>query len=114
MPSRTAAATMRTVSVMLMPKREMAVNAFLRLSTLRASLICVFMSGYLATIEQTDDAMGPVGEAIVVRNHHHGRAVIAVETFENSHDLLAHVAVEISRRLVREQDPRAADDRAGN
>src|SRR5688500_3757883 len=84
MPSRTAAATIRTVSVMLMPKSEMAVNAFLRLSTLRASLICVFMSGHLTTVEQADNAIGPVREAIVVRDHDHGGAVIAVETFENS------------------------------
>ena len=41
-------------------------------------------------------------------------SLVLIQVVENAHDLVAHLAVEVPGRLVREQDARAADDGAGD
>src|SRR5882724_1603590 len=69
---------------------------------------------HLAAVEQADDSVGAVGQARVVGDHDHGRLVLAVQLFENAHDLVAHLAVEVAGGLVGQEDLRAADDGAGD
>ena len=45
-------------------------------------------------------------------HHDNGGARLLVELGENRHDLVAHLAVEVSGRLVGEQDAGPADDRS--
>ena len=54
-----------------------------------------------------------VGVARIVRDHADRRAV-GVQLRQQRHHLLAVLRVEVTRRLVREQDRRAADERARN
>jgi hypothetical protein len=48
----------------------------------------------------------------VVRHHHDGLAVLAVERLQQVEDLVAGLAVEVARRLVAEQQRRVGDDGA--
>src|SRR3954452_15312763 len=108
-----AVATIRTTSVSVMPTSEMAVKTFRRASTRNASLkLEMFMSRHLPSVKQPDRASGLLREAVVVRDHHHGRAVFLVQLFEDAHDLVAHGGVEIAGRLVGEHDARLSDDGA--
>src|SRR4051795_11173344 len=77
--SKIAAATTSTTSVSEMPTSEMAVKILRRARTLKASLREVFMSGHLPPVEQPHRAPGARGEAVVVRDHDDGRAVVSVE-----------------------------------
>src|SRR3954449_12290548 len=107
-----AVATISTTSVSVMPTSEMAVKTLRRASTRTASLrLAMFMSRHLPSVEKADRASGLLREAVVVRDHHHGRAVFLVQLFENAHDLVAHGGVEIAGRLVGEHDARRSDDR---
>src|SRR5262245_1247944 len=65
----------------------------------------------LAAVEQTNDSGRPRGEPRVML-HHDDRAATLIEIFEDAHDLVAHLAVQISRGLIREQDARLSHDRA--
>src|SRR5688572_33123829 len=102
-----AVATIRTASVMLIPKSEMAVKALRRPSTFNASFSCVFIgvlrSRDLTPVEEPDDPIGAAGESVVVRDHDDRRAIFRVQVLEDSYDLLAHADVEISGRYVSEQ-----------
>src|SRR5687767_11882271 len=65
----------------------------------------------LTAVEQTYDSSRPRGEPLIV-GHHDDGAPRAIEVLEDRDDLVAHLAVEVSRGLVGEDDARAADDRA--
>ncbi len=69
---------------------------------------------HLPPVEQPHDPLGLVGLLLIVRDHHDGGLVLAVERLEDAHDLVAHLRVEVAGRLVGEQDPRPADDRPGD
>src|SRR3954452_25097387 len=102
-----AVATISTTSVSVIPTSEMAVKTLRRASTRNASLrLAMFMSRHLPAVEKADRATGLLREAIVMRDHHHGRAVLLVQLLENAHDLVAHRRIEIAGRLVGEDDAR--------
>src|SRR3954469_12834276 len=108
-----AVATISTTSVSVMPTSEMAVKTLRRASTRNASLrLAMFMSRHLPSVEETNRASGLLREAVVVRDHHDGRAVFFVQLFEDAHDLVAHGGIEIAGRLVGEHDARLSDDGA--
>src|SRR3954454_5085766 len=108
-----AGATISTTSVSVMPTSEMAVKTLRRVSTRNASLrLARFMSRHLPAVEKADRASGLLREAVVVRDHDHGRAVFLVQLFEDAHDLVAHGGIEITGRLVGEHDARLSDDGA--
>ena len=50
--------------------------------------------------------------ALVVRDHHDGLAVLAVELLQQSQDLLRGLAVEVAGRLVADEERRVRNDRA--
>ena len=63
---------------------------------------------------EVQGALGPLGGARVVRDHHDGLAVVAVERLQQIEDLIARLAIEIAGRLVGEQERRIGNDRAGD
>src|SRR2546428_3371813 len=66
-----------------------------------------------AAVEQVDGAVGVTRVARVVRHHAEGGAA-PVKLAQKLHDCLAALGIEVSGRLVRQQDERAAGDRAGH
>src|SRR3954454_15441621 len=108
-----AVATISNTMGSVMPTSEMAVKTLRRASTRSASLrLAMFMSRHLPAVEKADRASGLLRETIVVRDHHHGRAVFLVQLFEDAHDLVAHGRIEIAGRLIGEHDARLSDDGA--
>src|SRR5512145_2572368 len=61
-----------------------------------------------------DDAAAVLGDVVLVSDEHDGKAVLAVETLEQLHDLDARPAVEVARGLVGENDLGVVDERAGD
>ncbi len=59
-------------------------------------------------------ALGALGGARVVRHHHDGLAVIAIERLQEIENLVAGLAIEIAGRLVGEQQRGVGDNGAGN
>ena len=57
--------------------------------------------------------MSAAGDCRIVRHHDEGQTV-PVEPFEQLQDLVTHVLIEVSRRLVGQKHPRALGDRAGD
>ena len=66
-----------------------------------------------AAVEEVDGAIGVARVARVVRDHADRRA-FAVQLAEQLHDGFAVLRVEVSGRLVRQQDRRGAGDGAGD
>src|SRR5690349_21520331 len=66
-----------------------------------------------AAVEEVDGAAGVAGESRVVGDHADGRAVL-VQLGEQLHDRLAVARVEVTGRLVGEQNGGLADHRAGD
>src|SRR5438874_13312751 len=64
-----------------------------------------------ASVEQVDGAIGVLREPLVVRDHANGRAA-GVQFLEQIHYRFTVAGVEISGRLVREQNRRLARKRA--
>src|SRR2546430_14394667 len=64
-----------------------------------------------ASVEQMDGAIGVLREPLVVRDHANGRAT-GVQFLEQIHHRFAVSRIEVSSRLVREQDRRLAGERA--
>src|SRR5207249_3767487 len=60
-------------------------------------------------VPHADDVTGVTGDAGVVRHQHDGDALLDVELLEHAQDLLAGVRIEITRRLVGEQERRIVD-----
>src|SRR5262245_35865301 len=66
-----------------------------------------------ATVEQLDRALGVAREPRIVRDHA-DRAALLVQVAQQVHHGLAVRRVQVSGRLVREQDQRVAGERAGH
>ena len=64
-----------------------------------------------AAVAHLDDALAVLRDVRLVRDQHDRDALI-VQLLEERHDLDRHVAVEVSRRLVGEQQRRARHERA--
>ena len=67
-----------------------------------------------ATVAHRHDAVGPRGEARLVRHEHDGRAAVGRQRGEELDDLVAARGVERAGRLVGEQQAPGPDDRAGD
>src|ERR1051325_1738844 len=67
----------------------------------------------LPPVEEADGAVGALGVVRVVGDHDDRGLLLTVELAQDLHDLLAHLAVEVARWLVGEQDLRLADERTG-
>src|SRR5690348_14805894 len=61
---------------------------------------------YHAAVAHGDDALAEVKDAIVVRDHHHGTALLHGDLAQRFHDHLPRVGVQRGRRLVADQQPR--------
>src|SRR5262245_19647652 len=66
-----------------------------------------------AAVEQVDRTIGVCCVARIVR-HHADRRTAAMQLAEQLHHRFAVRRVEVTRRLVREEDERIASDRAGH
>src|SRR5262249_48866895 len=64
-------------------------------------------------VAHTDDALGPGGDVVFVRDHDDGLARI-VELLQTLHDLVAGPRVEVASRLVGEDHLRIVDQGAGD
>src|SRR5690606_29934776 len=64
-------------------------------------------------VPQGDDALGVCGDVVLVRDQH-DRLPVAVQLLEQRHDLLARLAVQVARRLVRQQQRRLVHQRTRN
>src|SRR6478752_2811444 len=71
------------------------------------------VADHLAEVQFDDPSPHGVDDVVVMRRHQHGRAG-AVDAFEQAHDALAGVGVEVAGRLVGQQHQRPVDERAGN
>src|SRR5712691_99986 len=71
-------------------------------------------SVHLPAVEETDDALRLLSLARIVGHHDDRAALAAVEILQDRHDLVPHLAVEVPRGLVREEDPRSSDDGPGD
>ena len=80
-------------------------------SSFSARLLAVLLDD--AAVEQMDAAVGVARVARVVR-HHADRRAFAVQLAQQLHHRFAVLRVEVSGRLVREQDRRRAGDGAGD
>ncbi len=74
----------------------------------------VMESFYLAAVEEADYAVRRLRLRLVVRHHDYGAPILTVEGVENVHDLLSHLGVEVSRRLVGEDNLRVAHNSSCN
>ncbi len=64
-------------------------------------------------VPEPDDPLDVAGDVRGVGDED-DRPALAVEALEERHDLLAALGVEVPRRLVRHQDQRVGDRRAGD
>ena len=80
----------------------------LRIDARRHRLVCDER-----TVLEPQNAARVAGDVLVV-GHHHDRAAGAVERLEQGQDAQARAAVESAGRLVRKDQRRVADERAGN
>src|ERR1051325_3354204 len=64
-----------------------------------------------ASIKEMDGAIGVLRATLVVRDHANGRAAV-VQLLEQVHDRFAVARIEISGRLIGEQNGRLAGERA--
>ena len=65
------------------------------------------------TVANVDDAMGEFGDVVLVGDEDDGVA-LRMEFVEEAHDLVAGLRIEVSGRLVGEEDGRLVDEGAGN
>src|SRR5665647_3564959 len=65
------------------------------------------------SVADADDALRVQGHFLLVRDDDDGVAPVG-KALEQRHDFRAGLGIEISRRLVREQDGRLVDERAGD
>ena len=68
----------------------------------------------LSSVQELDDAFGLQRLLFVMRHHHDGATVLLVQLLEQSEDVGTHLRVEVTCRLVGEDDFRIADDGAGD
>ena len=66
------------------------------------------------TVAERHDARAVLGDVHLVRDQHHGDAALLVQALEDPHHFDAGPRVEVPGRLVREQDRRVVDQRAGD
>ncbi len=64
----------------------------------------------VAAIKQSNNAPCPFSKGLVVSNHDYGDPGFAIVFFKQLHDLLTHIAVQISGRFICQQQSRCADD----
>src|SRR5262249_46621389 len=69
-------------------------------------------STHLPSIEQPYSPLGLFRMPRIVRDYHDGRLLVLIQTFQHVHDFIAHLAVQVSGRLVGQQYARIADDGA--
>ncbi len=69
---------------------------------------------YLPSVEEAHHAAGLLGLRLVVGYHYDGAAVLLVELVEQVHDLDTHLGVQITGRLIGEDDVGVTYDRAGD
>ena len=63
---------------------------------------------YLTSVEEAYGAGGLLGLSLVVRYHHDGASVFAVQLVEELHHLGTHLRVEVTGRFVGQDDVRIA------
>src|SRR5512147_774106 len=68
------------------------------------------MSVHLPAVEEPDDTLCHLREMLIVSHHHDRGSFVLVKRFQDVHDVVPHLAVEVSGRLVGEQELRFADD----
>src|SRR5271157_4382396 len=59
------------------------------------------------------DGAGPGGDDRVVRHHQHGLVVLGNEFFDNRHDVIGALVVEVAGRLVAQKKGGIGNDGAG-
>jgi hypothetical protein len=67
-----------------------------------------------APVFEVDGPRPPCGDIPFMRDDDDADAVLGSQARKNLHDLLARFRVEVSRRLVRQQQPRIVHQRARN
>src|SRR5215207_399430 len=65
-------------------------------------------------VAHADDAVAAVADAGVVRDEDEGETLALVQVAHQVHDLVGGLAVEGARRLIRPDDRRVVDERAGD
>src|ERR1700688_1561447 len=65
------------------------------------------------SVAKHQHALGVLGDVVLVGDQDDGQSFV-VQVLENFHDFDGRAAVQISRRLVRQQDRRLVHQRAGN
>ena len=67
-----------------------------------------------ASVEEAHGAAGLLGLRLVVGYHYDGAAVLLVELVEQVHDLDTHLGVQVTGRLIGEDDVGVTYDRTGD
>jgi len=61
-----------------------------------------------------DDPPGALGGVRIVRDHHDGLAVVAIESLEQVQNLIAGFAIEVARRLIAQEQRGIVHDGSSN
>ena len=69
---------------------------------------------YLPSIKEMNNPRGLFGLCPIVGNHHDRTAIILVQLMQDLHHLGAHLGIEVTGRLVGQNNLRIADDCPGN
>ena len=69
---------------------------------------------HLPSVEEAHGAAGLLGLRLVVGYHYDGAAVLLVELVKQVHDLDTHLGVQVTGRLIGEDDVGVTYDRTGD
>ncbi len=69
---------------------------------------------HLPSVEEAYHATGLLGLRLVVGHHHDGTSVLLVELVKQFHDLDTHLGVQVTGRLIGENDVGVTYDRTGD
>ena len=69
---------------------------------------------HLPSVEEAYHAAGLLGLRLVVGHHHDGTSVLLVELVKQFHDLDTHLGVQVTGRLIGENDVGVTYDRTGD
>src|SRR5437016_3302832 len=73
----------------------------------------IALVGFDHAVAHADDALGPGGDVVFVRDHD-DRLARVVQANQHLHDLIARLRIEIPRRFIREKQMRIVDEGAGH
>ena len=71
-------------------------------------------SAHLAAVEEPDEPFGFAGHQLVVGDHHDGGVFFGVKLQQDIHNFMPHHAVEVTGRLIGQDDFRLAGLSPGN